>query len=223
MTDHTSDRENVYEDFVTIKPDAVKLLTKEQMDLAMENNVILGALLDGNMTVKEIHNLFWDNKKNEYSKTIKTIYRYLDNLEENGLVKVAGHRKPKDSRLTEKLYCRSAKVFMGRETKDSPKWYETEEGEEQLLNIIRFLWIFFDAKSENQEEFTSLIKEYYSERDAVIRRLLETLANNEQLADLMDRIGLDQIKSVAQFVGMIGSMLSMPGFQDSIRRYFKEN
>ncbi|MHA2424797.1 MAG: hypothetical protein ACXAEF_08420, partial [Candidatus Thorarchaeota archaeon] len=95
-----------FEDFVTVKPELVLILTKDQMDLAMEHIGILKELVTKNLTVKEIHSLYWDSSKKEYSKTIKTIYRYMDSLEEEGLVKVAGHRKPTDSRMTEKLYCR---------------------------------------------------------------------------------------------------------------------
>ncbi|MFW9851063.1 MAG: hypothetical protein ACFFF4_18205, partial [Candidatus Thorarchaeota archaeon] len=77
-----------YEDFVTGKPELVRILTQEQMDLATEHMDILKELVRKNLTVKEIHTLFWDSSKQEYSKTIKTIYRYMDALEETGLVKV---------------------------------------------------------------------------------------------------------------------------------------
>ncbi|MHA1906878.1 MAG: hypothetical protein ACW98Y_06265 [Candidatus Thorarchaeota archaeon] len=206
-----------YEDFVTVKPELVKILTKEQMELAMEHIAILKELVTKNLTVKEIHSLFWVSKEKAYTKTIKTVYRYMDILEEKGLVKVAGHRKPTDSRMTEKLYCRSAMVFTQTEEDRGPRWYETEKGKEDLSDTSRLVLRFFDMSEEKLKAFEKLLVRYYSTRDKTVNELLRKLAKDEKLAEMMVKIGMDEFKSVASFLGLLGVLLDLPDFQDQVK------
>ncbi len=206
-----------YEDFVTVKPELVKILTKEQMDLAMEHMDILRELATKNLTVKEIHVLFWDSSKKKYTKTIKTIYRYMDTLEEGGLVKVAGHRKPADSRMTEKLYCRSARVFTQEEEDRGPSWYETEEGAVALNDTSQLILRFFDLPEDRLKEVEKLLIQYYSNRDIIVRELLQKLAKDESLSETMVKIGMGEFKGIASMLGMLGVLRSVPDFQDEVR------
>jgi len=211
------DENTAYQDFVTVTPELVKLLTQEQMDLAMEHMVILKALTKGNMTVKEIHALFIDSTNQSHTKTIKTIYRYMDTLEKAGLVIIAGHRKPIDSRMTEKLYCRSAVVFTLEEQDRGPKWYETPEGREDVQNTSQFVLQFFGVPREKLSDFESLLTTYYSTRDVTVSELLRKLAKDEELADTMVKIGIDEFKPIASFLGMLGVLLELPDFQAKVR------
>ena len=63
------------------------------------------------MTTKEIHDLYIDDETKNHTYTIKTIYRYLEILEEIDLVKIGGHRITEGMRLAEKLYTRTANIF----------------------------------------------------------------------------------------------------------------
>ncbi len=206
-----------YEDFVTVKPELVKILTKYQMDLAMEHIDILRELVNKNLTVKEIHALFWDSSKKEYSKTIKTIYRYMDALEDAGLVKIAGHRKPTDSRMTEKLYCRSAMVFTQEEEDKRPRWYETNEGKETLRDTSSFILGFFRLSNSKGKEVEDLLLRYYSNRDKIVGELIQRLAKDESLAKTMEKIGMGEFKGIASLLGMLGVLLNIPEFQEQVR------
>ena len=206
-----------YEDFVTVKPELVKILTKEEMELAMEHMDILRELATKNLTVKEIHSLFWDSSEKEYTKTIKTIYRYMDALEEGGLVKVAGHRKPTDSRMTEKLYCRTAMVFTQKEEDRGPRWYETEKGKEDLRDTSSLILRFFEGSEDKIKDVEELLVKYYSERDTVVRDLLQKLAKDEKLAETMVKIGMNEFKSMASLLGMLGVLLNLPEFQKHVK------
>jgi hypothetical protein len=206
-----------YEDFVTVKPELVKILTKEQMSLAMEHMDILRELATKNLTVKEIHALFWDSSKKKYTKTIKTIYRYMDTLEEGGLVKVAGHRKPADSRMTEKLYCRTAMVYTQEEEDRGPSWYETDEGAVVLQDTSRLILRFFDLPEDRRKELEKLLVRYYSNRDIVVRDLLQKLAKDEILAETMVKIGMGEFKGIASMLGMLGVLLTLPEFQNQVK------
>jgi hypothetical protein len=207
-----------YEDFVTVKPELVKILTKEQMDLALEHMDILRDLATKNLTVKEIHSLFWDSSKKEYTKTIKTIYRYMDTLEEKGLVKIAGHRKPADSRMTEKLYCRTAMVFTQEEEERGPSWYETDEGAVMVQDTARLILRFFDLPEDKMKELENLLVRYYSNRDVVVRELLQKLAKDESLTETMVKIGMREFKGIAGILGMLGVLRSLPEFQDEVKK-----
>ena len=206
-----------YEDFVTVKPELVKILTKDQMELAMEHVDILRELVNNNLTVKEIHALFWDSSKKKYSKTIKTIYRYMDALEDAGLVKIAGHRKPTDSRMTEKLYCRSAMVFTQDEEDKKPRWYQTEAGEEILQDTANLILGFFEVSDSKEKEIEDLLVRYYSSRDKIVGEFIQRLAKDESLAKTMEKIGVGEFKGIASLLGMLGVLLKMPEFQDQVR------
>ena len=206
-----------YEDFVTVKPELVKILSKEQMDLAKEHLDILRELINSNLTVKEIHALFWDSSRKEYTKTIKTIYRYMDALEENGLVKVAGHRKPSDSRMTEKLYCRSAMVFTQEEEDKELRWYETDEGKVILQDTSNLILRFFEVPEEKKKDVENLLAQYYSNRDKIVENLLQRLANDEDLAKIMEKIGMGEFKGIASLLGILGVLRNHPEFQEQVK------
>ena len=219
MADGESQNETLeFQDFVTVTPELVKLLTEEQMNLAMEHMTILKALTKGNLTVKEIHALYMDSKNKTHTKTIKTIYRYMDTLEKAGLVKIAGHRKPTDSRMTEKLYCRAAVVFTLEESDRGPRWHETPEGKEDIRNTSQFVLQFFDVPMDRLPDFENLLLTYYSTRDITVGEMLRKLAKDEKLAEAMVKIGIDEFKPMASFLGMLGVLLNLSDFQEKVRK-----
>jgi len=139
-------------------------------------------------------------------------------LEDAGLVKVAGHRKPTDSRMTEKLYCRTAMVFTQEEEDKGPRWYETKEGKEDIHDTSRLVLRFFEIPEERMEEFKELMTKYYSTRDKTVKQLLQKLAKDEKLAEYMVKIGMNEFKSIASFLGHLGVLLDLPDFQKDVKR-----
>ncbi|NHJ87536.1 MAG: hypothetical protein FK734_18895, partial [Asgard group archaeon] len=77
-------------DFIEKESEIIVNITPEQMKIANKYGIITSALREKPMTVKEIRDLYYDeeNKKHQYS--LKTIYRYIEKLEEASLVIVAG-------------------------------------------------------------------------------------------------------------------------------------
>lgn len=217
-TRNDTNDDSEYQDFVTVTPELVMLLTQDQMDLAMEHITILKALTKDNMTVKEIHELFLDSSRKSYTKTIKTVYRYMDALEKAGLVKIAGHRKPTDSRMTEKLYCRSAVVFTLEEQDRGPKWYETPEGKEDVRNTSQLVLQFFGIPKQKLSDFENVLTTYYSTRDNTVSELLRKLTKDKELAEIMVKIGIEEFKSMASLLGMLGVLLDLPEFQDDVKK-----
>ena len=205
-----------YEDFISNPIEVMKFLSKEQMKLMDEYMDIIRAISQKPMTVKEIHSLSWDPKEKKHSKTIKTVYRHLDILEDGGLVKVTGHRKPTDSRLTEKLYSRSAKVFFLEEKDRGPKWWETKEGDAELDAISSIVMEYYDVPEKKQTEFKALLKEYYESWDSTVMDLFNKTQTSETISDLFGDADINQIKTYAGFVGILGAFSKNPDLLDKL-------
>lgn len=116
-----------FQDMVIYSPAIILDINPEQRYLINQHHAIVAGLRNGNLTVKEIHQLYWDPRENKPTKTLKTIYRYLDILEENGIVAVAGQRMTIGSRITEKVYCLTAEYFHDSELDLS--FWDTEGSE----------------------------------------------------------------------------------------------
>ncbi|NPD90739.1 MAG: helix-turn-helix transcriptional regulator, partial [Asgard group archaeon] len=94
-----------FKDYIDYEPPVIKFLNGEQTKLAEEHLKIIKALrINKHMTAKEIHDLYIDEETSKPTYTIKTIYRYLEKLEETDLVKISGHRMTEGKRLSEQLY-----------------------------------------------------------------------------------------------------------------------
>jgi DNA-binding transcriptional ArsR family regulator len=205
-----------YEDFISDPTDVMKFLGKDQMRLMEEYMDIMRMVSQKPMTVKEIHAHTWDPKTKKHSKTIKTVYRHLDILEEAGLVKVTGHRKPTNSRLTEKLYARSAKVFFLEEKDREEYWWETKEGEAELDLQTSIVLEYFDVPKQNAPKFKTLLKEYHEGWNAIVMDLFNKTQSSEIISDIFGKAGISQIKSYAGFVGTLGVFSKNPELLDKL-------
>ena len=103
------------QDVVTYKQDTVKTLNEEQVNLMYSDenlSYIIKFLRVGPRTVKELEA---DFTKKGIKKSDKSIYRYLKNLIEIGLVAKAGKRitsKGAGELQSETIYIRTAKIFL---------------------------------------------------------------------------------------------------------------
>lgn len=210
--------ESDYDDFITAFPDPVKVLQKQEMELAYEHTLLLTSLGKKNMTAKEIHSLFWDPDEEKYTKTIKTVYRYLEALETAGLVKEGGHRKPKDSRLTEKLYCRSAVVFFARDRDEIPKWWMSGEGKSLFKKLSDVSKEFFAIPDNDISVFQKLMIEFYSARTDVVERFLLEISDNKELTEILSGQGIDEIKFILGMVGLLGVLTKNPELMGSLQK-----
>lgn len=110
-----------YQDVVTVKEDFYKIIKdpKNAQFLYDENlSMMIIALRKGPLTIEEIMEYY---KENENEKALKTIYRYIKQLQEAGLVIEAGKRIYTDEINRNKsatIYSRTAKVFFDKTRKD---------------------------------------------------------------------------------------------------------
>lgn len=207
-----------YDDFITKTPEPIIFLNEEQKDVASEYPEIIKALIGKNMTTKEIHALYWNPEKEAYKKTIKTVYRHLEALEQAGLVQVCGHRKPQDSRLTEKLYCRTANVFYLVDEETSPKWWETEKGTKHFKKIATLVQAMFELPDDKIEPFIEVLREFSQKQEEMTLEMYRKTPDSEVLTEIFSKADLYEIKGLSNMVTLFGVMLRYPDLCDRVHK-----
>ncbi len=207
-----------YDNFITEHPEPIIFLNREQEALVKEYSDIIRALIGKNMTAKEIHALYWNPDKEEYDKTIKTVYRHLEILQEAQLVKECGHRKPHESRLTEKLFCRTANVFILGDDETKPKWWESEKGERLIQKVSILAGEFFDVKLEGSETFSQLMQQFLAQQESTMMELYRKTRERKAMADIISKENLYEIKYLTNLVATFGVMLRNPDLCDQFKK-----
>ncbi len=211
------DKPKDYDDFLKERPEPILFLSKEQEAVVKDHGDIIKALVGKNLTVKEIHALYWNPDKEKYNKTIKTVYRYLETLEQNGLVKACGHRKPHDSRLTEKLFCRTANIFILQEDEAKTKWWISDKGARIIQRLTVLVQELFGVKLKDKAAFKKLMEQYFEKHDGNIMELWRKVPENEALSDLFSKENLYEIKYLSDVVAVLGVMLRNPELCDQFK------
>jgi len=206
-----------YEDFITARPAPILFLSEEQEAAIKEHSDITRALVGKSLSVKEIHALYWNPEKEKYDKTIKTVYRYLETLEEVGLVQECGHRKPKDSRLTEKLFCRTANVFILEDKEGEPKWWTGKKGKRVFKKLIILAQELFDV-SIDEDAFRELMEQYYEQHEAVIMELYRKTPESEGISEIFSKEDLYGIKYLGDMIATLGVMLRNPELCEQFKK-----
>ena len=181
-----NNKETKYQDYTNFTPEKLKFLDEDQEKLADDHLIIIRNLRKKEMTAKEIHDFYYEEEKKTHSKSLKTIYRYLKDLDDEGIVTITGHRIKEGSRVTEKLYGRTAQLFIRQYAQSGMCEDENKEYADMLTKIncarfgvvnpdfAAFKQFYFDffkhLTEEYQEVFTSLLKnekipEYFAKND----------------------------------------------------------
>lgn len=184
-----------YKDFIDYTPELIRYIDKEESKIISKYSIIMKALHEKNMTVKEIHNLYFDDEIKKHTCTLKTIYRYLERLEETDFVTVAGHRMTKGSRQTEKIYSRSARILLAKKDEE----YDTSKREHRnkiANNIAILLNEVFDKSELESEKFNKLMIKLMDSNHKITNEIFDELQRNETLANLYAHINLDEINII---------------------------
>ena len=194
-----------HEDYIANKPESFKLLTQEQFQTAKDHSTILEALNEKPMTVKEIHNLY--RKDNKHTKTLKTIYRYMETLEQNNLVQIAGYRKPENSRTTEKIYQRTARVFFNKEQEHHKEWINTPTGQEYIKATTHLLWALNHPNTPPPPELETLIQKHTQQTEEQLNTIIQRLTTEPELTTILDQYNLKQIKQTLETVPILQTII----------------
>ncbi|WP_371806000.1 hypothetical protein [Candidatus Lokiarchaeum ossiferum] len=212
-----------YEDFVTKKPQLIRRISLKQEELLREHVLIMKSLTKyGHMTVKEIHHLYYNPQTQKYSKALKTIYRYMEFLEKSSLIQVSGHRMAQKSRMAEKLYCRTAVVFLFEENLDKKNWWESSSGADFMKIVPEYMQRFFQVEKSSIEPLTQLIETYLSGESKNIQDQFEAVESDKTLADLASPLSVWHLKEMFSVTAILKLFIENSDFRSQLNSIFQK-
>ena len=149
---------------------------------------VLWALREGPLTVKEISKRYKryvnlkvekmnlvgeerDKKIAEMCRSDKTIYRYIKDLLEAGLVAKAGQRVVLGKTITENLFSRTARVYLIEDTKEG--WWKSDESINILERSARILSLVKHIPPPSLDCLAEIMDEIYSVNNSTIIEWME--------------------------------------------------
>ena len=115
-----------HQDVITYKPQILEIYSRDLIPVYKENHTIISGLKREKellyLTVKEIHE-FYKDEEGEYSKSLKTVYRYLEKMKEVGYIVEGGRRVTENKRNTEFLYCLKAELIFFEDEPEDERWW----------------------------------------------------------------------------------------------------
>ena len=207
-----------HQDMITYEQPSIKVVQYKMKEHIEAYWVILDALEDKNMSVKEIHDLYLDEKKGKHEKTLKTIYRYIDKLEELELVVKSGQRMTEGKRTNEALYCKAARIIFIDDDPITPKWYDTEIGAEIGEHVAEILCAYMGKSNKNINLVKGLLPEFYrivdGEMDSMIRQSLE----DKKLEKALINASGKRVTKVTHFASFFATILKNPELFEKLRK-----
>lgn len=205
------------QDFIGFEPERIKLISKETMALAREYLALIRGLADNSKTVKELHELYKDPKTENHAITIKTVYRYLEKLEKAELVTVAGHRATKGSRIPEKLYSRTARIFF--QQLDDAEWESSgrESAEAFSTKLAILLKEYFQQPATDKSAFDSVFEQFFGLRSKTAGSLLKKTEESDALAELYVTTDFDRISTLNEYALMFITFLQHPEILEQLQ------
>ncbi len=181
--------------FIEKEPQIIMDIPLEKRQLLRDYKIIFHGLMQKKyLSAKDIHELYWEPLEQKYTKSMKTVYRYLDILVDANLIMECGYRKPMDSHMTEKLYCRTALLHF---SKDKPlKWWELPEYKTYFEKKTDFFKKFENFENIDKNELLNLIHAYTEARDKYINQQLKHIEKNPELVGLLSDLTVMDIKGI---------------------------
>ncbi|MHA2272603.1 MAG: hypothetical protein ACXACI_12125 [Candidatus Hodarchaeales archaeon] len=207
-----------YTDFITFKPETVKFLNKRQLEVSMSHIPLLKALRNKYMTAKEIHNLYKDPETGKHSCTLKTVYRYLEKLEKEGLITVAGHRIMEGSQIAGKIYSRTANLFFPQQDDEHSKWWETERGQEFAQKMNTIMSESLQRAEADTGKFYDFFKQYIETGAHIMGELLEKTKDSEKLAAVF--IESETLEPLTIYTSTLLIFMHQPELLEELRKIF---
>lgn len=217
MTGKKNDRA-IQDRFVT-EAETLKVLTWEQWEVLQKYRKITSALNEYPMTVKEISNLYPE------LKSLKSIYRYVERLEENGIIQVVGYRDTSKARNPERLYGRTAKLFFveSRENaSDAAKDWEKHKGMPFVEKVAAIVGasVNKDVDRQELEKLHDALQEYIYVEHKELVTLLSSINEKESLIATYRDIPLDMVNTVNEYALLIITYLKHQHFFDTFKTIF---
>jgi hypothetical protein len=180
-----------FQDIITYEQEGVRIIKEKKLQEIFYDegySPVIWALRDKPLTVKEIlekynqyvainiekSGLKGEAKKKKIEDTQrseKTIYRYLKDLENLGIIAKAGQRVVIGKTATENLFCRTARIFLLEDVKEG--WWECDESQIILDRVARVIGIDKGGDPPSVECLATLMNKVEKLESGEIFRLLE--------------------------------------------------
>ncbi|NHJ32268.1 MAG: helix-turn-helix transcriptional regulator [Asgard group archaeon] len=211
-----------YKDYLDYNPPVIKFLNAEQTKLAEEHLKIIKALrINKHMTAKEIHDLYIDEETMKPTYTIKTIYRYLEKLEEADLVKISGHRMTVGKRLSEQLYTRTGNIFFKAKKEEvHPDVKEKKKGFHKKLHTV--LQEISDSSVIAFNDFDNLLTQKSDFEQEFNKSVVERISKNKVLTKLYSEMDIDEVNYINDLISLLLVMIKKPELIKKIQKIYKD-
>ncbi|NHJ02319.1 MAG: hypothetical protein EAX86_09310 [Candidatus Heimdallarchaeota archaeon] len=210
------------QDFITYEPEIVKYLTEDQIKLVNEYDRIIKALKNKYLTVKEIHELYFNFDLKKYRYSLKTIYKHLDKLDKHGLVKIAGYRAVKGKRVSEKIYTRTAHLFYPMfitkpSKEEEEKHWHNANG---IYHILSYLMKKQNIPSGQKEQFFDFYGHFQKIKFNILLEILESLTSNMEIAAFLSSISVDEVNDVNDIITILAYFIRFPEMLEQLKGIF---
>ncbi|MBN1328238.1 MAG: hypothetical protein JXA54_02080 [Candidatus Heimdallarchaeota archaeon] len=206
-----------FKDYIEKEPEFIVYMNLEQAKIVDSYMPIILALRKKPMTVKEIHNLYLDKENQKHTFTIKTIYRYLEKLETAGLVQVAGHRVTEGSRVLEKLYSRTGKIFFLKPD-ESYLEHKKEYRKKISTNLMTIMKEYYNKPDLSETDFSEVLTTFMELEHKQIDDIISFISKNVTLIDLYSKIDIDQINVLNNYSAILFLLISKPEIIQELRK-----
>lgn len=192
------------QDVITYNQKTVIALTEEQVDLLYSDanlGYIIKFLRVGPRTVKELEK---DFTKKGIKKSDKSIYRYLKNLIEVGMVAKAGKRitsKGAGELQSETIYIRTAKIFLTENLKKKLGSLEEKDVELFYDTIYSLLAGKFKDELKTEKGVDNLINILESKKSKLVHDILGSA--NEETMEKISKLDWGLLDYLMEYIGWL--------------------
>ena len=193
----------------------IKDISLEKRQLLRDHSTIFHTLAEKKyLSAKDIHELYREDSMT-YSKSMKTIYRYIDILEKAGLIEYVGFRRLPNSRITENLYRRTALLYF---SKEPVKWWELPEYKKYFEKKTEFLAQVKGTSTKDKKELRELIISYTEARDKYMNIQLKHIENNPELVKVLSELSIMEIKGIIGDIAVFEIFIKEPELIERIKK-----
>ena len=202
-----------YQDIITYKPKILGVYSRELIPVYKENHTIINGLKKENellyLTVKEIHEFYRDDE-GKYTKSLKTIYRYLEKLKEVGYIVEGGRRVTENKRNTEFLYCLKAELLFFEDEPENERWWNRDDGLKDFLSKVTPLITSQLDLEFDESMLKSFLAAYYKEKDKIVDEIVLSAEKEHEIADVYRAIPPSKINYFNDTAALLVILMKHP-------------
>ncbi len=207
-------------DYSTGKPQPIKFLMKKEMDIVVKYDLIIKSLRKANMTTKDIHMLYYNKENEEYSYTIKTIYRHIEKLLKAGLIQETGHRVTKNTNLSEKLYGLTANIFYSKYVDGEDNWWDQDIGKEWSKKLSVIIGEISETQDIDHDAFYEIFKIFAESQYGLIFEALGKSKDNQKIADVYSNTNIEKINKLNYYMSIMTAFIRNPELLERFSKIF---